>query len=247
MFYEQNSSVNNHNHNSNGFHQPSSNASRRSTFQQSTSTPSTNKTFQSSIARAMPSKSSLVSSVTSYKPTNNMTATIITGPTTTSNTCVTDRMQRSKSYKDLFDPPASSSATTHQAFYQPQSCETRSNQLNHSSMGDSPATTGNVSSNLFPYYSSSFYYSTPNGTNSASIVGSMLSNASTNRILDQSNQSNGVSDGQRWQQLLQQASSTSNLLLDDISSSSTASHLPKPPPGMPSQHARYGIKSSIRI
>lgn len=223
MFYEQNSSTSN----TNGHHQPSTNSSRRSLFQQPPSIPSTSKGFPSSLSRQTPqttSRLNLSSSNSSYKQTSAAASLV-------------DRMQRSKSYKDLFDPPTSSSATAHQIYYQPQSHETRSSHLIHpSSTATTPTSNPN---NLFPYYSSSFYYSNTNGTTPTSptaIVGSMLGNAPTNRILEQTNHSSGLTDFQRRHH----SSSSNNFLLDDVSSSSTVSHLPKPPPGVPSQNARYG-------
>ena len=222
MFYEQNSSASNNN----GYHQPSTNSSRRSLFQQPSSIPSTGKAFQSSLSRQTPQMSSrpnLSSATSAYKQTSAAASLV-------------DRMQRSKSYKDLFDPPTSTSATAHQIYYQPQSHETRSNHLMHpASVATTPTSNPN---NLFPYYSSSFYYSNTNGTTPSSptaIVGSMLGNAPTNRILEQTNHSSGLTDFQRRQH----STSSNNLLLDDVSSSSTVSHLPKPPPGIPSQNARY--------
>lgn len=83
-----------------------------------------------------------------------------------------EQMQRSKSYKDLLDPPIA-----HPSYY--------------------------YSNNV-----------TPN------MVGSMLGNGS------------GSTEYQRRQMI-----TNNNLVSDDISSSS-AGHLPKPPPGIPSQNAR---------
>jgi hypothetical protein len=232
MFYEQNSSTSN----SNGYHQPSTNSSRRSLFQQSPSIPSTSKGFPSSLSRQTPQ--------TSSRP--NLCSANSSNKQTSAAASLVDRMQRSKSYKDLFDPPTSSSATAHQIYYQPQSHETRSSHLMHpSSLATTP--TSNPP-NLFPYYSSSFYYSNTNGTTPSSptaIVGSMLGNAPTNRILDQTNHSSGLTDFQRRQQSLQHSTSSNNLLLDDVSSSSTVSHLPKPPPGIPSQNARYASRLEL--
>lgn len=96
------------------------------------------------------------SSIPSTKPfnglTNKPTQSIISKPTTTTNTILGEQMPRSKSYKDLSDPPIA-----HPIYYQ--------------------------------QYPSTIEY-------------------------------------QRQQ-----------LISDDISSSSTG-HLPKPPPGIPSQNAR---------
>ena len=91
-----------------------------------------------------------------------------------------EHMQRSKSYKDLLDPPIA-----HPSYYQQPS----------------PASFLNNSV-------------TPN------MSGSILGNGS------------GLTDYQRRQLTI-----NNNLVSDDVSSSS-AGHLPKPPPGIPSQNAR---------
>jgi hypothetical protein len=143
MFYEKNSSTNN-----NGHHQSTVNSPRRSSFQQSLSSSSstsankivnghTSRQTQQLISRPNPSKQSSLT-------TNN----------------ITDRMQRSKSYKDLSDPPIVHPVYTQHTI---------------------PTNVGNGS---------------------------------------------GLIDYQQRQ-----------ALPDDMSSSSTG-HLPKPPPGIPSQNAR---------
>ena len=225
MFYEQNSSNNNNN-----FHQSSTNSPRRSLFQQSTTSipSSTSRNYQSPLSRTIQQTSSRSNQNSSDLNRSNYI----------------DRMQRSKSYKDLFDPPASSSSSSsansaQQIYYQSQPAEIKSN------LNSPTAPTPGNSNNLYPYYSSSFYYSNGNGTTTTtptSIVGSMLSNASTNRILDSSNHSTSFNDYQRRQSSLQHSSSNNNLMADDVSSSSTVSHLPKPPPGIPGQNARYSNK-----
>lgn len=88
----------------------------------------------------------------------------------------TEQMQRSKSYKDLLDPPIA-----HPSYY--------------------------YSNNV-----------TPN------LIGSTLGNGS------------GLTEYQR-RHLTANNNNNNNLVSDDISSSS-AGHLPKPPPGIPSQNAR---------
>lgn len=91
-----------------------------------------------------------------------------------------EQMQRSKSYKDLLDPPIA-----HPSYYQQPP-------------------------------SASFY----NNNVTPNMPGSILGNGS------------GLTDYQR-----RQLTTNNNLVSDDVSSSS-AGHLPKPPPGIPSQNAR---------
>jgi hypothetical protein len=213
MFYEKNSSTNN-----NGHHQSTVNSPRRSSFQQSLSSSSstsankivnghTSRQTQQLISRPNPSKQSSLT-------TNN----------------ITDRMQRSKSYKDLFDPPSTNAQLVY--YQQPSFANPNPSIIT--------TTIANNSNNLFPYYSSSFYYqNNNNGTNPTSIVGSMLGSSSSNGTIEQHNHLTGLTEFQRRQQPLKHSSSSNNLLLDDVSSSSTVSHLPKPPPGIPSQNARY--------
>jgi hypothetical protein len=114
--------------------------------------------------------------------TNRSAQQISTG--TNLSTITAERMHRSKSYKDLLDPPIA-----HPLYYQQQ---------------QQP--------------SSSSYYTT---NTTPTIVGSMLGNGG------------GLTDFQRRQS----SALNNNFISDDISSSSTG-HLPKPPPGIPSQNAR---------
>jgi hypothetical protein len=237
MFYEKNASSNNNtntnnaNNNNNGYHQSSS---RRSSFQQppsSSSIPSNNRTFNNLMNRQtqqIPSRPNLASAT----PLNKQS-------TTTAN--IADRMQRSKSYKDLFDPPSASPTNAHHVYYQQQSSANRSSQnINPSTITTSANNINN--NNLYPYYTPSYYYQNNNGTNSSNptaIVGSMLGSSTSNGSIEQHNHLSGLTDFQRRQQPLQHSSSSNNLILDDPSSSSTVSHLPKPPPGIPSQNARY--------
>jgi hypothetical protein len=169
MFYEKNgSTINNH---SQQLSTPTNSSSRRSSYQQPTSVPSTTKTFNGLMTRQVQQVSSRPNLASSY-------------------TKQAERMQRSKSYKDLFDSPSIAHPV-----YQQQS-------------PTNPST---------PYYSSSYY---SNHLPTPTIVGSMLGNASSNEY-----------------QRRQQSSSNHNFIPDDMSSSSTG-HLPKPPPGIPSQNAR---------
>lgn len=109
-------------------------------------------------------------------------------------------MQRSKSYKDLFDPPPSTASIMSPICYQG---------MPHSAMS-------NDNPKADPAFYASSYHS--NNPASSTIVGSILSNAST------------IGDYPR-------RAINPNLIQDDVSSSSTG-HLPKPPPGIPSQNAR---------
>ncbi|CAF3399089.1 unnamed protein product [Rotaria sp. Silwood1] len=232
MFYEKNSSPsssNNNNSNNNNAYYQSTNSSRRSSLQQSSVIPSTNKTLNNLMNRQ-------TQQITT-RP-NLASNTQLTRQSTTTTTNLADRMQRSKSYKDLFDTPSASTTNPHHVYYQQQSSlsTNRSNQnINPSTI----TTSINNTNNLYPYYSSSFYYQNNNGTNNpTSIVGSMFGNSSSHASIEQHNYLSGVTEFQRRQQPLQHSSSSNNLLLDDVSSSSTVSHLPKPPPGIPSQNAR---------
>lgn len=190
------------------------------------------------------------------KSRSNIGSATIFNKQTTNTTNLIDRMQRSKSYKDLFDPPSPGTTNPHHVYYQPQTSANRSSQNVSPSAGISSLNTNNNNNNnlnndnntnnnnnnLYPYYSSSFYYQNNNAGNPSSptaIVGSMLGNASTHSSIEQHSHLSGLTDFQRRQQSIQHSSSSNNLVLDDGSSSSTVSHLPKPPPGIPSQHARH--------
>ena len=178
MFYEKNSSsTTNPEMSSNPFAPSSSNSSRRSSFHQSSVNPSTNKTLNG---------------LNNYRPSNTQMIS--------SRTNLAERMQRSKSYKDLFDPPSSTASITHPVYYQ---------QTAAAAIG-----TNDVNAKR-AFYSSNYHAINLVGS---TIVGSMLNNASM------------VADYPRQP-------INPNLLQDDISSSSTG-HLPKPPPGNPSQNAR---------
>lgn len=222
MFYEKNAASNNaNNNNNNGYHQTTS-SPRRTSFQQSSLNPSMSKSSSSFVTRQAQHLGSRPNF--SANPFNKQS-------TMTSN--LADRMQRSKSYKDLFESPSSASSTNiHHIYYQATPTGNRSgHNLNSSS----------ANNNLYPYYSSSFYYQNNNGPNpnsTTSIVGSMFGNSSSNGNIDQHAHLSSTSDYPRRQLPMQHATSTSNLLLDEVSSSSTVSHLPKPPPGIPSQNAR---------
>lgn len=199
MFYEKNASPtvetnnNNNNHNHNPHSNPFSgsiNSSRRSSFHQPSSIPSSTKTFNGLMNRQT---QQFISRPNLASPsTKQSTASMLA-----------ERMQRSKSYKDLFDPPSATASITHPVYYQQQQ----------------PQSSANPSS--VPY--SSAYH----GTNPAStIVGSLLGSSSNNAT-------GALTDYPRHP-----PPSAQNFVADDISSSSTG-HLPKPPPGLPSQNARY--------
>lgn len=241
MFYEKNSIPSNNNNNNNnsptnnGYYQ-SINTSRRSSFQQTAANPSTNKTLNNIMNRQG-------QQVTS-RP--NLASATIFNKQSTSATSLADRMQRSKSYKDLFDPPSAATTNPHHVYYQQQTSSNRPSQNAHPSTGSSPINnnnTNNNNNNLYPYYSSAYYYQSNGGGNASSptaIVGSMIGNASSHSSIEQHSHLSGLTEFQRrQQQSLQHSSSSNNLMLDDVSSSSTVSHLPKPPPGIPSQNARY--------
>ncbi|CAF1448579.1 unnamed protein product [Adineta steineri] len=168
MFYEKNSSLNDNNNNTS--------SSRRSSYQQPTSILSTSRPYNGLM--------------------NRSTQQIPTGPNLSSNT--TDRMSRSKSYKDLSDPPIAHPIYYHHQQPQPQQQQQQ----------QQPSS----SSHSSKYYSN---YTNP------SVINSMLGNGG------------GQTDYQRRQTSIL----TNNFMSDDISSSSTG-HLPKPPPGIPSQNAR---------
>jgi hypothetical protein len=110
MFYEKNSSSNNNN---NGYYQ-SANSPRRSSFQQTPplSIPSTSKTFNNLMNRQTQQIAS--------RP-NLASASPLNKHSTTNKMNLADRMQRSKSYNDLFDPPSPSSTNAHHIYYQSQS------------------------------------------------------------------------------------------------------------------------------
>ena len=256
MFYEKNSSsatssnhANQHNsNNNNNGYQTSTSSSRRSSFQPTSTIPSsTSRTFNSVINRQsqqISSRPNLVSmpSSSSSSSSNRQSA----------GSSLAERMQRSKSYKDLFDSPSPSSSTSaHHIYYQSPSSDTRPSQSSYPSTVTTTAGNNLHHDNHFPYYSSSLYYSNANGgggntSNSTSIVGSMLGNASSHRPVELHTHLGGLSDYQRRQPSVPHSLSSSNLLLDDVSSSSTVSHLPKPPPGIPSQNARSVVGCSSR-
>ena len=172
MFYEKNSSTPQE-INPNPF-PTSTNSSRRSSFHQSSTNPST---------------------------TTTPATTAKTRPIPTTTQLISSRMSRSKSYKDLFDPPSSTASITHPVYYQ------QTPPPAPSLLSDNPST---------GYYSSSYQNPHPP---SSTIVANMLGNASA--LVDYS----------------RRTINNSNIIQDDISSSSTG-HLPKPPPGIPSQNAR---------
>lgn len=163
LFYEKNGS--NTNQDSNPFLN-SANSSRRSSFHQPSSSPSNTKTLNGLMNR---------------QPQTN-----VNRPNLAVNNH-DERMQRSKSSKDLFEPPS----------------------LNQPVYFQSAIPSTNPSN---------YFYS---GTN-------MASNTSN---------SNPSNMGPTLIEQPRQLSSTINLISDDISSSSTG-HMPKPPPGNPSQNAR---------
>jgi hypothetical protein len=196
MFYEKNGSTNHETasqNNSNPLSTSIHHSSRRSSFHQSSSIPSNTQTFTSPINRQT---QPIVSRPNLVTPVNK--------PSTT--TILAERMQRSKSYKDLLDSPSATVSITHPVYQQ-----------QHPSSSNHPSTA---------YYSSSYQSHMP----ISNIAGSMLGNSSNNV--------NVPVDYSRCQ--VSSMLSNGAFVLDDISSSS-AGHLPKPPPGMPSQNVRYNF------
>ena len=155
MFYEKNASTSSNpppppattatnNNNSPNQASTSTNSSRRSSFHQSPSIPSTSKPSNGALNRQasqVSSRFNLPSPATIHPPT------------------LAERMQRSKSYKDLFDPPSASGSLTHSMYAQQQQ------QQQPSQLGSHPSTA---------YYSSSYHSNQPIPT----IVGSMLGSSS---------------------------------------------------------------------